>query len=186
MFSQANIKITGHVLVKDLKTDTVLVDKFNAINAETMSIILATMLQGNNSNYIYEMHFGGGGTITDTSGDITYKDVEENLKLGTVAELYSPLYSKVVDSSNTIDNDDETRNNVTINHLNGLPYTDLIVTCTLEENQPESGSEGNLKFDEIGLKSKDSDYLLSHIVFEPVEKTKERVIQVVYTLRISL
>ena len=107
-----------------------------------------------------------------------------------LAELYSPLYYKVVDTSDVLNNDDETRNNVTIEHTDGLAYTDLVVTCTLEEPQPDNTS-GNISFDEIGLKSrglngKNTGYLLSHLVFEPVEKTAGRVIQVVYTLRISL
>jgi hypothetical protein len=190
MHSQFNVKITGHVKITDLTSQTVLVDRYNAINAESMSIILANMLQGNNSKYVYELHFGNGGTVIDNNGDITYKDVEENLKLGTVAELYNPLYYKVVDSTDSVNNDDDTRNYTIVDHTDGLIYSDLVVTCTLEENQPGT-TDGIVTFDEIGLKNKgdtglNSGYLLSHLVFEPVEKTAGRVIQVVYTLRVSL
>lgn len=188
--TDAKVKITGHVKITDMTTNTTLVDKYNALNAETMSIVIANMLQGNNSSYVYELHFGNGGTVVDGTGNITYRDVEENLQLGVLAELYSPLYYKVVDTSDVLNNDDETRNNVTIEHTDGLAYTDLVVTCTLEEPQPDNTS-GNISFDEIGLKSRglngtNTGYLLSHLVFEPVEKTAGRVIQVVYTLRISL
>lgn len=192
MHSQLNVKITGHVKITDLTTHEVLVDRYNAINSEAMSIILANMLQGNNSKYIYELHFGNGGTVIDNNGNITYKDVEENLKLGTVAELYNTLYYKVVDSTDIVNNDDDTRNYVSVDHTDGLIYSDLVVTCTLEENQPETTSNaGIITFDEIGLKNKgdeglNSGYLLSQLVFEPVEKTAGRVIQVVYTLRVSL
>ena len=195
MFSNLNLKIIGHVLIKDVKTNEILVDKYNDINAETMSVILANLLKGSNIDYIYELHFGGGGTVTDETDNITYKDVLENLELGTVADLYSPLFYKVVDAEDLTNNDDATRNNVAINHADGLHYTDIVVTCTLEENQPETAvgtyDAGELRFDEIGLKSKGSNglntgYLLSHIVFNPVEKDAGRVIQVVYTLRISL
>ena len=128
--------------------------------------------------------------IIDNNGDITYKDVEENLKLGTVAELYNPLYYKVVDGADTVNNDDDTRNYVTVDHTDGLVYSDLVVTCTLEENQPPL-TDGLITFDEIGIKSRNvnglnSGYLLTHLVFEPVEKIVGRVIQVVYTLRVSL
>jgi hypothetical protein len=188
--SNAKVKMTGHVKIIDMSTNITLVDEYNALNSETMSLVIANMLQGNNSNYIYELHLGNGGTIIDGTGNITYRDVEENLQLGILAELYNPLYYKVVDASDVLNNDDETRNNVTIEHTDGLAYTDVVVTCTLEEAQPESTS-GVISFDEIGLKSKGSDgkntgYLLSHLVFEPVEKTAGRVIQVIYTLRISL
>lgn len=193
MHSELSVKITGHVKIIDLKTEEVLVDRCNAINAEAMSIILANMLQGNNSKYIYELHFGNGGTITDSTGNITYKDVAENLKLGTIAELYNPLYYKVVDANeDSLINNDSTRNYTQVEHTDGLIYSDLVVTCTLEENQPEAQfNPGILTFDEIGLKSKgstgvDSGYLLTQLVFEPVEKTAGRVIQVVYTLRVGL
>lgn len=192
MHSELNVKITGHVKITDLNTKEVLVDRYNAINSEAMSIILANMLQGNNSKYIYELHFGNGGTVIDTTGNITYKDVAENLKLGTVAELFNPLYYKVVDVNDDTNNDDNTRNYATFEHTDGLIYSDLVVTCTLEENQPETQQNtGIITFDEIGLKSKgnaglNSGYLLSQLVFEPVEKTAGRVIQVVYTLRVSL
>lgn len=192
MHSQMNIKITGHVKITDLKTKEVLVNRYNAVNSEAMSIVLANMLQGNNSKFIYELHFGNGGTVIDSNGNITYKDVTENLKLGTVAELYNPLYYKVVDVNDDINNDDSTRNYTAVEHTDGLIYSDLVVTCTLEENQPETQDDaGIITFDEIGLKSKgntglNSGYLLSQLVFEPVEKTAGRVIQVVYTLRVSL
>jgi hypothetical protein len=195
MKTQANLTITGHVKIVDLKTQQVLVDRYNAVNAETMSIIIANMLQGNNSQYIYEMHFGNGGTVTSDTGTITYNAVEENLQSGLVADLYNPLYYKVVDVTDLINNDDETRNKVEISHAEGLPYTDLIITCTLEESQPEAAvsdtAAGELVFDEIGLKSRgisgaNTGYLLTHIVFEPVEKDAGRVIQIIYTLRINL
>lgn len=192
MHSQLDVKITGHVKITDLNTEKVLVDRYNDINAEAMSIVIATMLQGNNSNYIYELHFGNGGTVVDATGNITYKDVSDNLKLGTVAELYNPLYYKVIDINDDTNNDDITRNSAQVQHTDGLIYSDLVVTCTLEENQPETyENTGIITFDEIGLKSRgntvlNSGYLLSQLVFEPVEKTAGRVIQVIYTLRVSL
>lgn len=191
MYSEFNVKITGHVKITDLSTKEILVDKFNAVNPEAMSVVLANMLQGNNSKFICELHIGDGGTIIDSSGNITYKNVEENLRLGTVAELYNPLYYKVVDT-NDVTNDDITRNYTAVEHTDGLIYSELVVKCTLEENQPEtSENTGVITFDEIGLKSKgesgpNSGYLLSQLVFEPVEKTAGRVIQIVYTLRVSL
>ena len=66
----AKIKMTGHVKITDLTASQVLVDEFNAVNAETMSIVLANMLQGNNSRYIYELHFGNGGTVIDGTGNM--------------------------------------------------------------------------------------------------------------------
>lgn len=193
MLKECKLTIEGHVKIYDLTAKTILFEGANAVNSETMSIVVANMLQGNNSNYVYELHMGNGGTVIDETGSITYKDVTENLELGTVAELYNPIFYKVVDEIDNVYNDDATRNNVSVQHSEGLSYTDLIITCTLEEEQPNVGSAipGEIIFNEIGLKNRglsgpNTGYLLSHIVFEPVTKNAGRVIQIVYTLRIRL
>ena len=188
MQTTANVKIQGFVKIKDLATGKVLRDVENAVNPETMSMVIASMLQGNAGQYVYELHLGNGGLVLDEAGNITYKNVEENLSSGTIAELYNPLYYKVIDSNDDVNNTLPTRNYVTINHLDGLPYTDLIITCTLEGEDPVS-TGGELIFNELGLKSRgssglNSGYLLSQVVFEPVVKNVNRVIQIEYTLRI--
>jgi len=209
MIEDANINIDGHVKIWDPVSQEVFVDKHNAINAETMSIVVATMLSGNNNKYIYEMHFGNGGAIIDETGNITYKDVISNLNNGTVASMFNPTYFKVIDPVDQVNNNDNQRNRVDVVHTQGLNYSDLIVTCTLEQSEPNLNSLGNLVaveqsaldnapdftgefvFNELGLKSKSEDgvntgMLLSHIVFHPVQKSANRIIQVVYTLRIRI
>lgn len=202
MIESTHINIDGHVKIWDPKTQEIFVNKRNAINPETMPLIIATMLQGNNDSHIYEMHLGNAGLIIDETGNITYNDVTDNLATGIEAGLYNPTYFKVVDSSDTTNNYDPTNNNVVVTHTSGLNYTDLVVTCTLDENEPNSDSEnilitspaennGDYIFNELGLKSKGSTgkntgYLLSHIVFDPVQKSANRVIQIIYTLRIRV
>lgn len=202
MIDSTHINIDGHVKIWDPKTQEIFVNKRNAINPETMPLIIATMLQGNNDSHIYEMHLGNAGLVIDETGNITYNDVTDNLSTGIEAGLYNPTYFKVVDSTDTTNNYDPTNNNVVVTHTSGLNYTDLVVTCTLEENEPNSTSEnilivspeennGDYIFNELGLKSKGSagkntGYLLSHIVFDPVQKSANRVIQIIYTLRIRV
>ena len=202
MIDSTHINIDGHVKIWDPKTKEILVSKHNAINSETMTLILAQMLQGNNDSYVYEMHFGNGGLIIDETGNITYNDVTDNLSTGIEAGLYNATYFKVVDTVDTTNNIDPVNNKVVVSHTTGLNYTDLVITCTLEENEPNSSSENNLIdspaeyngdyiFNELGLKSrgsggKNTGYLLSHIVFDPVQKSANRVIQVIYTLRIRV
>jgi hypothetical protein len=186
MINHTDIKIDGFVKVLDLTQGKVIHEGKNAINPETMSMVIANMLKGNSSQYIYELHLGNGG-IVDGS---TIKDVTENLASGTLAELYNPLYYKVIDGNDTINNDSVTRNNITVEHLDGLSYTDLIITCTLEESQP-STLNGEITFNEIGLKSRgtnglNSGYLLTHYVSENIHKLPTSAIQIQYTLRIRL
>jgi hypothetical protein len=190
MLSQMKLNIEGFVKIVDIVTGELLVDVHNAINSETMSLIVARMLQGNNSQYIYELHLGNGGVVIDETGGTTIKDVEQNLESGLLADLYNPVYYKVVDNLDDTTNDDPTRNNISIEHSEGLTYTDLIITCTIEENQPLANS-GELIFNEIGLKSRgnsglNTGLLLSHVAFSPVTKSANRVIQVIYTLRIRM
>lgn len=199
MNDQVNLSIEGHVKIWDPETSEVFLDKHNAINAETMSIVTAHMLQGNNNAYVYEMHFGNGGVIIDETGNITYKDVSLNLESGTIAGLYNPTYFKNIDSADEVNNTEPTRNKVEVVHTEGLKYTDLVITCTLEQDEPNNQREfddapnfaGEFVFNELGLRSKgigDSvpSYLLSQIVFHPVQKSANRVIQIVYTLRLRV
>lgn len=193
MQTSANIKVQGFVKIIDAKTGEILRDIENAVNPETLSLIIARMLQGNNSQYLYELHLGNGGIVIDETGNITYKDVEENLAAGTAADLYNPLYYKVIDTIDDANNLDPTRNNVIVSHLDGLPYTDIVITCTLEEEEPDwtdpGDNDGEIIFNELGIKSRgldgvNSGLLLTHVVFEPVVKNVNRVIQIEYTLRI--
>lgn len=202
MIDSTNISINGHVKIWDPESQEVFVSKHNAINPEAVTLIVATMLQGNNNSYISEMHLGNGGLIIDETGNITYNDVDDNLSTGLEAGLYNATYFKVVDVTDITNNLDTVNNNVVVSHTTGLNYTDIIVTCTLAENEPNSNSEdslvdspeefsGDYIFNELGLKSrsiagKNTGYLLSHIVFDPVQKSAARVIQIVYTLRIRV
>jgi hypothetical protein len=190
MLNQVKLNVEGFVKIVDLVTGEILLDVHNAINSETMSLIVARMLQGNNSQYLYELHMGNGGIVIDETGNTTVKDVDQNLELGILADLYNPVYYKVIDELDDTNNDDVTRNNIAIEHSEGLTYTDLIITCTLEENQPLTSS-GELIFNEIGLKSRgnsglNTGLLLTHVAFSPVTKSANRVIQVIYTLRIRM
>lgn len=202
MIDTTNISINGHVKIWDPESREIFVSKHNAINPETVTLIVATMLQGNNNSYISEMHLGNGGLIIDETGNITYNDVDDNLSTGLEAGLYNATYFKVVDIKDITNNLDTVNNNVVVSHTTGLNYTDIIVTCTLAENEPNSASEdslvdspepfsGDYIFNELGLKSrgaagKNTGFLLSHIVFDPVQKSADRVIQIVYTLRIRV
>lgn len=190
----SNQKITGHVLIKDAQTGEVLVDKNNAINYENFSISLARTIANRPDSWIQEMCFGNGGAQISEVGTITY--LPPNV-VGQTAQLYNQTYYKVVDDQSPLDLD-PAQNFISVSHIDGASYTDVIVTCTLGLGEP-SGQEafdtatnlnGDYVFNELGLKAfstngPDAGRLLSHVIFSPVQKSLNREIQVVYTIRIQ-
>ena len=82
-------------------------------------------------------------------------------------------------------------NKSVVSHTANNTYSDVEVTCTLDYNVPAgqdttdtaTSQTGTYIFDELGIYSANED-LLTHVVFHPVQKSANRKIQVVYTLRI--
>lgn len=191
---EATSRITGHVLIRDAATGEVLVDKFNAINYENFSISLARTIANRPDGWIQEMCFGNGGAQVSEVGTITY--LPPNV-IGQTAQLYNQTYYKVVDDQSPLDLD-PTQNYISVSHIDGANYTDVIVTCTLGLGEP-SGQDAfdtatnlteDFVFNELGLKAfstngPDTGRLLSHVIFSPVQKSLNREIQVVYTIRIQ-
>ena len=188
-------KVTGHVLIKDKITNEILVDKYNAIHYENFSIALASSLAYQRTGTIEWMCFGNGGSVINGVGEITY--FPPNV-IGTAAQLYNETYAQVVNDQDLINNLDPVNNYILINHINGLTYSDIIVTCTMGYGQP-SGQQafdnsvitnGDYIFNELGLKTyslaENTGLLISHVIFNPIQKSLNRIIEVVYTIRISM
>lgn len=180
--------VSGHIKIHDPTTGYVYHNKRNAVHYENISIALANSIANSNSGIIKSMVFGNGGTSVDDTGIITYKSTNTS---GSGSELYSKTYEKVVDA-NSIDNTNPTRNFIETRHLTGTNYSDLLITCFLDYSEPAgqsafdsstSANNNTFLFDELGLKSSDGT-LLTHVIFHPVLKTLNRVIQIDYTLRI--
>ena len=188
---QGFIKITD---ISDSDNPVVLVDKKNAIHYENMSEALAASLSNRGSNFIYEMHFGNGGTSVDPTGIINYLPPNVNTQN---ADLYSPTYYKVVDDTSE-SNTDPVRNKMEVRHIPGTVYSDILVTCLLDYGEPagqqafdnNATTEDMFAFDELGLKGwsaagAGTGKLLTHVIFHPVQKSLNRLIQIEYTVRIQ-
>ena len=182
------IGIEGHITVWDPENGEVLVRRRNAINFENMSIAIANLLaneSGTTSTYeIAEMRFGNGGTLIDGLGAVTYKATNTNITTGA---LYNETYAQSVDEVVS----GSANNSVEVLHTNGNLYSDVVITCTLDYNEPagqdtyDTSSDMNADyiFDELALYTANED-LLTHVIFHPVQKSANRKIQVIYTLRI--
>lgn len=182
----------GHIKIYDPVTKEVFIDKRNAIHYENMSVAMVNSLSNQGQGTIYEMAFGTGGTVVDPTGLIAYLTPNT---IGVNSSLYNQTYSKIVDQ-NSSSNSDPVRNKMEIRHLSGATYSDIIVSCLLDYGEPD-GQEafdnsqdlsGDFVFDELGLKSYSSDgngKLLTHVVFHPVQKSLNRLLQIDYTIRVQ-
>jgi hypothetical protein len=139
------------------------------------------------------MAFGNGGTSVDPTGIITYLTPNST---GVNASLYNQTFSKVVDDQ-AGNNTDPVRNRIETRHVSGTNYTDILVTCLLDYGEPNgqdafdaaTNTESSFVFDELGLVSQGpggiDGRLITHVIFHPVQKSLNRLIQIDYTVRVQ-
>ena len=184
--------IEGHIKIHDPESGKVYINKRNAIHYENMSIAMAESLSNAGEGFIYQMSFGNGGTSVDPTGIITYLTPNST---GTNSSLYNETFTKIVDDR-SVNNTDPARNRIETRHVSGTNYTDILVTCLLDYGEPDGQDAfdnaedmNNLYvFDELGLKSYSADgegRLLTHVIFHPVQKSLNRLVQIDYTVRVQ-
>jgi len=182
----------GHIKIFDPTSGEVLIDKRNAIHYENMSVAMVNSLSNQGQGTLYQMVFGNGGTNVDPTGLITYLTPNT---VGINTSLYNQTFLKVIDQT-AIENVDPIRNKMQIRHVSGATYSDIIISCILDYGEPD-GQEafdnsvdmsGNFVFDELGLVSfnpSGTGKLLTHVIFHPVQKSLNRLLQIDYTIRIQ-
>jgi hypothetical protein len=192
------VKIEGHLKINEYENENdvgcedkvlkVLLNKRNAIHFEHASIIIARGLANRENGSIYTMHFGTGGATVDPLGNIAFATPNTT----GAADLNVPVYFEVVDDTLGA----PPGNSMAIRHINGTLFSDVEIRAVLGKNEPfgqaATDSSGSLNintspfiFDEIGLKSEDG-LLITHVVFSPIQKSANRIVEVVYTLRIRI
>ena len=185
----AGLNMSGHILIRDKNTGEELVNKRNAIHYGNMANMVANALNNAQGAYLQYLAFGNGATSVDTSGRVIYKTPRVSEAYESSASLYSRTYNKIISGGTATDK---------IEILPGVSYTDIKVTCTLGYDEPNNQdvfdqsttNEGEYIFDEIGLKSynpegENQGLLLTHVIFHPVQKALNRLIQIDYTIRIQ-
>jgi hypothetical protein len=190
---QGGVHMEGHIRIFDPESGEDYVNKRNAIHYENMSEALALSLSNKTTGFVHEMAFGNGGTNVDPTGVITYLPANST---GQNASLYNQTYYKVVDDNSSL-NTDAGRNKLTVNHISGNIYSDIVVSCLLDYGEPSgqqafdntSNFNDTYTFDELGLKSwigtVNTGKLITHVIFHPVQKSLNRLIQIDYTIRIQ-
>lgn len=191
---QSGVRVQGHIKIFDPESKEVYVDKRNAIHYENFSIALASGVSNQETGIIAEMAFGNGGSRIDPTGIITYLTPNSS---GSGASLYNQTYYKTVDGRNP-NSKDPSRNFMEVRHVTGTTYSDILISCLLDYGEPSdqaafdtaSNQDSSYVFDELGLKSyssagPDTGLLLTHVIFHPVQKSLNRLIQVDYTIRVQ-
>lgn len=180
--------IKGHLRIYEEESQKVLFDRHNDIHPENFSKALAQSL-ANESGFINELVFGNGGVRVNASSEFQYSSPQT---FGVTASLYNQTYQKVV-NPNSSDNVDITRNYINVSHVNGNVYSDILIHCTLEKNEPAHQNVMNnnneitseFSFSEVGLKTVDGD-LITHICHYPIQKSLNTTLVFDYLIRIQI
>jgi hypothetical protein len=188
----SRLSVQGHIKIFDPQTNEIFVNKRNAIHYEQFSMALAQSLANQGQGFISEMSFGNGGSRIDPTGIITYLTPNS---FGLGAKLYNQTYTKIVDGKDP-NSPDPSRNFMEVRHVTGMPYTDILVSCLLDFGEPSdqfafdnsTNQDESYVFDELGLRTYNPNgegMLITHVIFHPVQKSLNRMIQIEYTVRIQ-
>jgi len=188
----AGINMSGHIVIRDKDTKEELINKRNSIHYGNMARIVALALNNTADSYINFMAFGNGGTTVDTSGGkVVYRSPRVSEAYEASASLYNVTYNKDIQGAEADDS-----NKLEI--ITGPSYTDIKMTTTLGYNEPSgqevfdnsTTNEGDYIFDELGVFTNALDFndsiMLTHVIFHPVQKSQNRIIEIIYTIRVQL
>lgn len=194
MISKGSNKFEGHILIRDPDTRQVFVDRKNSIHYENMSEAIALSLSNRPTGAIHEMVFGNGASRVSGIGTITYFPPNTT---GPEARLYNETYFEIVNDTSPLNSDPE-NNYLSIQHIRNNNFTDIVSYCRLGYGEPISQEpfddlnnfNNDFVFDELGLRSFNTvpggGKMLSHVIFHPVQKSMNRQIEIIYTIRIYM
>lgn len=183
-----NVRLIGHVNIRDADSGALVLTKSNAVHPQNMAVAIARSLSRDASGSIFKMCFGNGGTFFNSSQQIVYRSPNT---IGA-ADLYNITYEVQVDEQ---ESSTPVTNSVTSSPSPSPSITSMVtIVAQLGAGEPAGQAvadnlttdpESLFVFDEIGLKTSDG-LLLSHLVFSPIEKTANRAFLITYTLTVSV
>lgn len=202
-YESRRLIVKGFVTIIDMLTSEILVQDSNDINPENMTHAIVQALGAETSTdggilgSIYQMRFGNGGTTIIAGEDrVNYKKP----RTSTLSSLYNDTYGKSINK--TLDTSvDSNYNSIKSVHIPGQTFSDIVITCTLGLGEPSSQSETDqtsvagidgssstkdlFVFDELGLFDYSGKHL-THIIFHPIQKSANRILQIKYTIRFQI
>lgn len=207
-----NARVIGHVKIQDRNSGELLLDKENAIHPKNMGIAIARGLANNTNGCVYKVWLGNGGTFQSGTGEITYlpPNIVGTGPAPTGSSLYNSTYSSVIDDQSTLVGIGNSVIHPAEEDLNAAIFSTAVITIVIAaggigldgqalSDSPNPQTDPNFNptldpipagvtpkefvFDELGLFTSD-DFLLSHLIFSPIEKTANRELLITYTLTI--
>ena len=186
--SRSDVKFEGFYKIYD--GDNLIQEGKNAINYENMSVAIANCLGGITTSQIYSLAFGNGGSTVSGTGAITYLPPNTSSRS---AKLYNQTYEKsgLTASIASTSSNYDANNTISINHISGNTYTDMVIICTLGFNEPSDQAAfdttnltDSYTFNEMAVVTQDG-YLLTHAIFAPTAKALNVSLRIEYTIRIK-
>jgi hypothetical protein len=188
MQENVNVKIKGRCRIQDIESEEIIRDQHNDVHPQNMALVIARALSRDANGHIFKMCFGNGGTFYTSSGLLVYRPPNT---IGS-ADLYNETYSVNVDDQSV--GTPESNSVVSSPSPNPSITSNIRIIAQLNANEPsEQSSSDNITtnpeapyiFDEIGLKTEDG-LLLTHLTFNPTEKTGNRAFRIIYDLTVSV
>lgn len=198
MKEKTTYRVEGFLKIRDKETQEILLDKCNAIHYGNLATSVAESLSGLSRGHIRYMAFGNGGTSVSTNGVVSYKGTNTNTVKDSSDALYNETFFKEIDG---------TTGNTSVPINSSTTYSDIKVTATLDfidtgtsqAIADRASAKTDVTFDELGiycgipgisnatlLSENPEALLVTHVIFHPILKSENRILEVDYTIRIHL
>jgi len=193
--------VTGHLKINSWEVDsegnkidfTNHVDKKNAIHDGNMVFAIAKAMIGQDSANTFSIGwiaFGDGGSEIAETGTVTYRPTNTQNNRNELADLHQRVYQKKIEDegftmevSPIIYNRAIADINTNIVLQQGEPFGQLPMDNAVEFSD-------RFVFDELGFFTNanniEDSYMLTHIVFHPIQKSLNRVFEIDYTIRFEI
>lgn len=196
MLDKGKFKVVGYFKIKDITDPNdvkVLVDKTNAIHDGNMVYCIARQMTGQDSANTHAFGwfaFGDGASEVAGTGTITYRPTNTTKNRNELADLYNRVYFKRIGQEGL------TISTSPVVHPTSI--CDVNINVILQQGEP-SGQlpmdnttefSDRFVFDEFGLfsnaESIEDSYMVTHVVFHPVQKSLNRIYEIDYTIRFEI
>lgn len=216
MLEHTGFSAYGDVIIRDKHTLEELVVKPNAIHLGNLSWAMVVALSSSDNGHIRYMAFGNGGTRITSTGDILYRQPNVSNIRKVTDSLYNETFKKeifyVIDNEVTPIESNSTYSDLRATvPVEGIEtnldqenydraedmFVDLSGDLTWVDSDGVTTSNPHAVFDELALyvgppgitgnlSDSNDAFMITHLIFNPIQKSANRELQIEYTIRIQL